>query len=501
MAVEAVAVAPIVATQCTICLENFNNAARKRITCENCQTEICMKCVKRFLADTVQEPNCMNCRELYTNEFMDANVGYRYRKTLLKNVRLEVLVSREKEFMPDLMHRAQALKEMKRLDKEISKQRSIKHGLQKEMYDLHRSKQKIEDTIRASTEKVELVNTELGVEFMQKSHQVLTSYYKLEKELQDKIDLQASQCQELNEARNKFHNVYYSKGAIKANATMHCIRDDCKGFLNDEYVCGLCNLKICKDCHEELVEVEGEGEAHKCKPENVESVKAIENETKPCPTCRTRVYKTEGCDQMFCVQCHTAFSWNTGMIDRGRIHNPHYFEWLRRNRQQMPREIGDVPCGGLPSWLEIKNNLKTLQCDVFKLTYLSSAYKMTVFLQNKEVPKYPVREGRDETLNTIAIDYMADVLTEKQWKTKLFNLERKKEINMERRLILDMMLAVMIDNFRDLAAITTSEDLANKVEEVRQIRKYFNKSIKNLGRRFECYNFKCIDKTWMTWEY
>jgi len=117
--------------------------------------------------------------------------------------------------------------------------------------------------------------------------------------------------------------------------TAPCPRSECAGFLNERHVCGICDARVCERCHSLLssatdAALSSTETEHVCKAEDVASVALVRRETKACPRCSARVFKTGGCDQMFCTACNTSFSWRTLDIVTQGIHNPHYFEWLFR---------------------------------------------------------------------------------------------------------------------------------------------------------------------------
>ena len=64
---------------------------------------------------------------------------------------------------------------------------------------------------------------------------------------------------------------------------------------------------------------------------------------------------------MWCTQCHVAFSWRTGEIDHGNIHNPHALAWKRKNGN-LGRNLRDVPCGGLPNNHRLDDFINRLRC-------------------------------------------------------------------------------------------------------------------------------------------
>ena len=109
------------------------------------------------------------------------------------------------------------------------------------------------------------------------------------------------------------------------NFIRSCPDGNCRGYLSTQWKCGLCNKHTCSKC----ITIKND-ENHECNNDDVETAKLLKDNTKPCPKCSTGIFKIDGCDQMWCTQCHTAFSWKSGQIQT-RVHNPHYYQWLREN--------------------------------------------------------------------------------------------------------------------------------------------------------------------------
>ena len=127
-----------------------------------------------------------------------------------------------------------------------------------------------------------------------------------------------------------------------------CAYPECRGFLGGNWNCGICKNTTCKDCRCPLAE------DHKCDEDVKKTVALLKKDTRPCPSCGIPIHKTEGCDQMWCTECNTAFSWQKGTILTGNIHNPHFFEARRRLGIANGRAAGDVPCGGLPTYTDFR---------------------------------------------------------------------------------------------------------------------------------------------------
>ena len=151
------------------------------------------------------------------------------------------------------------------------------------------------------------------------------------------------------------------------------------------------------------------------------------------------------CDQMYCLQCHTAFSWKTLQIETGTIHNPHYFEWIRsQNNGQIPRNPLDIPCGqevdvhftiGLYRTLDMYNSKLSLK--IYEIC------EKIIHIREVDKRKYYVNP-QDINLD-LRIEYMLNDIDQQKFKVNLQKREKKNNKKIEIHNIIDMFVMCLTD--------------------------------------------------------
>lgn len=268
-----------------------------------------------------------------------------------------------------------------------------------------------------------------------------------------------------------------------------CANPNCRGFLSNEWKCGLCNCLTCSECNE--LSDNGESYTHVCDPNNVKTAKLLANDTKNCPKCQIHIYKTDGCDQMWCTQCHTAFSWLTGAIEK-KVHNPHYYEWMRKNGG-VPREPGDIVCGNelnheliylMEEYLTNHEHLPDVD-DIYERFYI--IIRRTIHISEVERPKFLPRDYTFEQ-ERARYQYLTNKCTLAAFKQHLYHLYKMNLKRADTLVIVDLLITTITDIvFRFLEELKTAkpnEVNVSILDEVDTIIDYVNECFKDIGETY-----------------
>jgi len=268
-----------------------------------------------------------------------------------------------------------------------------------------------------------------------------------------------------------------------------CPAPNCKGFLDTNWKCAVCSVHVCNECHEIKKEPkEGASDTHTCDPNNVETAKAIMKETRPCPKCAARIFKIDGCDQMWCTSCHTAFSWRTGAIEQNMIHNPHYFEYMRRTGGgQMPRANGDIPCGGFPNVQSVMRIFSRLKAPE-KTDRLFYILRELLHIHAVVVPSFQIYNARDQNVD-LRVLYILGEVQEADWKRKLQIREKHRVKCRDMRMILDTLIAVCVDIFQRVAVMTHVEEVDGFMTELRAISEHVNECFVHHAKKYSAVTY------------
>ena len=506
---------------CSICLEPYGK--KPVLTCQYCPDSACRKCQQEYLLQSYEDPHCMFCKRGWGTEFMAANFPLSFRNSTLRKHRRKILVEREKSLLPSMQVFVEYKKEANKY-LELLAELKVAFG---NRWDRDSDEAYYNKTIsgrytniysKRNRLRIEVSDTTLLIKDLQQRLDKVKEGSELESEitktiqdakrkrsdLKDSLELLNEECKVIREeyitAKTNLDNavieyVRYKNlyDGIEAGDRqnrefiMKCADEDCRGFLSKAYKCGTCDKWTCPDC---LIVIGTDKDAtHICDANTLESAKAIKAETRGCPKCATRIFKIDGCDQMWCVMegCGTAFSWNTGQIMTGRVHNPHYYEWLRRTGGgTAPREAGDIPCGGLPTAYELMTAL-LVQDETFGL--ILESHRNINELINYRLAQYP---SRPEQLanKDLDVDYLTNKIDTATWERGLELSEAKFNRKREIGQILQTLATASADIMRNIVSHSVLHTIdtypswiLESIQELHRLRMFGNESLQELSKR------------------
>ena len=434
--------------ECSVCLEKITGSVRKEVPCQYCQYAACLTCVKRYMLESPQDAHCMNCKRAWNREFIDSYLSMSFRKNTLKAHREEILVDREKARLPLLQPRVSA------------KVRADEMNVQ--ILDSLKMVAELEKTVASARHNI----------------------YALQNRQHRLREIAAGNIPPTEE------NAVGDKKEVR-QFTQKCPVEDCRGFLSSQWKCGTCQTYVCNEC---LVPKGKERDvAHTCNEDTKATAALIRKETKPCPKCGMGISKVDGCDQMWCISCQTPFSWSTGRLVFGVVHNPHYYQWLRtQNGGEAPRVAGDIPCGGLVNFYTLERGFTLKHYPMENKKEVEAIHRLTAELLDQHLRQF-ARFDEVPDNGDLGVEYTLKLITLEDWKKKLWRRETKREESLDLRGPLDLLSNVCSEVLRRMAELwsSTTETTESKfktfmelLQQLRTLKKYVNSELEKIGKRY-----------------
>jgi hypothetical protein len=444
---------------CEVCCEPFNLSTRARVKCPYCPFRACTGCSERYLCDTTGDAHCMACRKGWSREILVDNFTQKFVGRTYKTRREDLLFEREKSLMPATQPYVELEKKIRQLNDQITQIRKV----------MERANEKL---VRVTHRPLEAIMGEYGVENTFDAavirHVMISEARKVYSNLA--IDLQHVEWHQV-QLHNRLHGNQMENE--RRQFVRACPFQDCRGFLSTAWKCGMCENWTCPECHE--VKGREKDGPHECDPNSVATAQLLARDSRNCPKCAALIFKIDGCDQMWCTQCHTAFSWRTGQIETHVIHNPHYYDFMRA-RGTLPRNPGDVPCGGFPEWITIHQLVP--RSHVFWNT-ITGAHRSWGHCQWYVLPRYAVDAAADN--RDLRIKFMVGDFDEDEFKRKIQQREKARQRKTDIRQVLEMYMAVLTDLFQAFVQTRQDDEL---VDSLCELRNHVNATMGNVSRRY-----------------
>ena len=554
--------------ECDICLENFNNTNKIQIKCEYCEMKACSACCIRYMSEN-DKIQCMNvsCNREWSYRFLinsfntislQKKIKEIYSNRLFNNEKIHFKTRMEYDNKLNILnlklHKCNNEYNMNNEIYDTFKGYKLTHSGLEDENDLNKLSDMFQELNMKVNEIFENENENENEEKIKKFiHEFIDNInrdiikkeenylgFAYENVIKYEIYLYKS-LKHISNTKNELENQLDElwddiENGIKLPEVLSfkCPNYECMGMYNvNNFKCLVCNNDICSSCRE-LKDHE-----HKCNSNTVETLKLLNVDSKPCPKCYTVIHKIDGCDQMWCTSCHTAFSWRSGLIET-KIHNPHYYEWLRTISEGgvIPRNDGDNQNGCGPEELQFismeeynykvnvhydqlyKIVFKELEIDNSSDELLKMIDKINIdlseriyicvfsilFMREKLLFAYGTENNNLNNFD-VCINYLNKRITDHQYKKYLRKENKKILFNADVLELINLMIEMKIEIVNKFTKLLNTEinsleqciesihiqlDLVNRLEFMNKYISPLVENIENLYKKKVCKHLKRI---------
>lgn len=424
--------------ECPICTNNVDT--NRFVECPSCNYEVCFSCIDKYIKNSKGDVNCMSCKNVWDRTFMFRSIPPSIMFSTIKEKRETVLFDIEKAMLPHTMPLIPLALENEKLNE--------------------KKKDLLDEMNRINSELMEINN--------QLARNTTKRYHIIRNMNNDPIANVVAAGPSNSKSQSKPQKEIIETVCL-------CPKNECRGFIiKKDMKCGICSTEICKDCH--AISTDN----HTCNKNDIESVNLIKKECKACPSCNVPSRKTEGCSQVWCMMCKTAWDWNTRKIETGAIHATDYYNYMRNNKIPIAPVCGQY-INPATHFTRFENNYPKL-FTATEREFIWNQFRLIGEYRYRMNDTIPVPDNLD-----LRIKFLKKEIDEKQWKSLLHKRDKEVIFKTEIHRMKVAYVQTMSDAITYLCNSQTEKELIDSLKYCKDFHEMMNGEYEKLAK---CFNSK-----------